>query len=210
MGVTRRVLAAMAAAAALAACSPGGATGGAAAGGDMALGPADAKVTMIEYASVTCGHCADFHAQVLPELKKKYVDTGKLRYVFREFPTSPPELAAAGFQLARCGGADAETYFKRLDVLFKEQQALFEAYAAGQVRVKLDQIAAEQGIPAATFDACLKDPAAAQRITQTVEAGVKQFQITGTPTIVINGEVMPFDQNTLEGLSKRIDAKLGG
>ena len=98
--------AALAAMATLAGCSGGGQSG--AVEGDMALGaPEGAKVTVVEYASVTCGHCAAWQEQVYPEFKAKYVDTNQVRYVFREFPTAPEAVAVAGFLVARCAGLTA-------------------------------------------------------------------------------------------------------
>ena len=87
--------------------------------GDVWLGPADAKVTIIEYASVTCSHCATFHEKTYPELKKRYIDTGKVRFALREFPLDP--LATAGFMLARCQGNDK--YYPITDLLFSRQRA---------------------------------------------------------------------------------------
>src|SRR3954469_8244987 len=85
--------------------------------GDVALGPADAKVTIIEYASITCSHCAAFHKETYPELKKRYIDTGKVRFILREFPLDP--LATAGFMLARCAaGSDGGKYYALVDTLF--------------------------------------------------------------------------------------------
>src|SRR5690606_7904485 len=86
-----------------------------AADGDMAIGPAKAKVTVIEYASVTCSHCADWSTNVFPAFKQKFVDTGRVRFVLRELPTQPPELATAGFLVARCAGP--AKYFTVVDAL---------------------------------------------------------------------------------------------
>ena len=84
----------------------------------MALGPADAKVTIVEYASLTCSHCAAFHKDTWPELKKRYIDTGKVRFILREFPLDP--LATAGFMLARCDGE--AKYYPITDLLFDQQR----------------------------------------------------------------------------------------
>ncbi|MDB5447797.1 MAG: dsbA, partial [Phenylobacterium sp.] len=103
---SRRILIAAAAAAALAlaGCHKSGAAGSAQ--GDMSLGPPDAKVKVVEYASASCSHCARFNNEVFPAFKAKYVDTGKVNYTLREFLTPPEEVAAAGFLLARCAGKD--------------------------------------------------------------------------------------------------------
>jgi protein-disulfide isomerase len=87
--------------------------------GDKVLGSATAPVTIVEYASVTCPHCASFHSQTYPKLKEKYIDTGKVRLVFREFPTGPVNASIAGFMLARCSG---DKYFPMIDAMFEQQQ----------------------------------------------------------------------------------------
>ena len=98
----------------------GGASGQAGAGAspdDMTIGAANAPASLIEYASVTCPHCREFYETVWADLKRNYIDTGKLRYTFREYPTPPAAVAVAGFQLARCGGASPEQYITRVGVL---------------------------------------------------------------------------------------------
>lgn len=213
MRIDRRSVLALAAGAAAAACSPG-AGGGAkavAAAGDMALGDAKAKVTLIEYASVTCSHCAEFHKNVMPQLKANYIDTKKINYVFREFTTPPNEVAAAGFLLARCGEPTAEQYFARIDVLFEQQVAVFEALQAGQVRTALLNIAKSAGLSEEQFNACVTDQAGIARIKSGEEAGIKQFAISGTPTLILNGVKLDSPAAfTYEGLSKLIDEKLAG
>lgn len=207
----RSVLLATAGAITLAAC---GQTGANAQGGgrydrpgDMALGAgADAKVTLVEYASITCSHCADFHEKTWPLLKAEYIDTGKIRFIFREFPTSPPELAAGGFQVARCGNATPEQYYARLDTLFKQQRFLFDAYGRGAAREGLRTIALAAGIQDAQFEACVRDEAGYKRINESVEYGVATYKITGTPSFVLNGTLLtdPGVQ-TIEGLRVILD-----
>jgi protein-disulfide isomerase len=118
--------------------------------GDVALGPADAKVTIIEYASMTCPHCAAFHQETWPELKKRWVDTGKVRFVLREFPLDP--LATAGFMLARCDGENK--YYPIVDLLFSQQRAW--AYAERPLDA-LRQMMKQAGFSQEKFDSCLKD-----------------------------------------------------
>lgn len=215
MQIDRRALLAvglsMSAGAAVAACSPGG--GGApaaAASADMALGDANAKVTLIEYASVTCSHCADFKKNVYPQIKANYIDTGKIRFIFREFTTPPNEVSAAGFLLARCNNPTPEQYFARLDVLFEQQIPIFEALQAGQVRTALLNIARSAGLTEEQFNACVTDQAGIARIKAGEEAAIKEFQITGTPTLILNGQKLTDPAQYLyEGLAKAIDAKLG-
>lgn len=180
---TRRIFLAAAAALSLAACDNGGAT---AAEGDMSLGRADAPVTVVEYASVTCGACAAFNEQVFPAFKKKYVDTGQVRYVLREFLTPPAEVAAAGFLVARCAGEDR--YFDVVDAIFRNQQAMF-AGGGANIRPTLLRIAQSAGLTEQQFNACVSDQAALEALNERVEAGV-DAGINATPTFVINGRTL--------------------
>ncbi len=213
MSATRRVL--LSAAAAFALGSGCRQDAGAAAkgedAGDMALGDPRAPVQLIEYASVTCSHCATFHETVFPRLKSAYIDTGKVRFIFREFPTPPAEVAVAGFQIARCGGAGPDKYFSVIDALFKQQATIFAARAQGNVKEPLLNIARSAGLSDDQFSACVRDEAGARRIRAVTEKAVETFKIDGTPALVLNGErlVAP-DLYTYEGLSKRIDQALAG
>jgi protein-disulfide isomerase len=205
----RQFIVLTAAAGALAAC---GADQGkaAVAQGDIVLGRADAPVTMIEYASTMCPHCEEFHRTILPQLKANYIDTGKVKYIFREFATEPREFAYAGFLMARCVGTTPEKYHDMLGVLFQQQRAIFEAARAGQGREKLLEIAGAAGMSEAQFNACVTDPAGIERIRGVEENAIEQFKLQGTPTIIIDGEVIP---NTIQApytyasLAARIDAK---
>src|SRR5580700_5874084 len=111
----------------LAACSKSG--GAAVSTDDMQMGNPQAKVTVVEYASASCPHCADFNNEVFPAFKAKYIDTGKIHYVFREFLTPPAEVAAASFLIARCAGRDK--YFSVLDTIFRGQEQM---YQSGDIR----------------------------------------------------------------------------
>jgi len=156
---------------------------------DRAEGAPDAAVTVIEYASVTCPHCAVFQADVFPKLKQDYIDTGKIRYIFRELPTAPGDWAKAGFLLARC--VPEERYFGFLDVLFSKQ-----AQWIGHLDV-LQQIARASGINAEKFDQCISDQAELDRMKKAINFGVKEYGVKSTPTFVINGktyENMPWEQ----------------
>ena len=119
MSFPRRLFIAAAALFALGACQKSGAGGAAPAGGDMIMGQETAPITIIEYASTTCPHCKHFHETVMPGLKANYIDPGKVKFIFREFPTPPVAIAVAQFQIARCAGKDK--YFALLDTFFKEQ-----------------------------------------------------------------------------------------
>lgn len=176
---------------------------------DMVLGSADAPVTIIEYASTTCGHCAAFHEAVWPQLKTNYIDTGRVRFIFREFPTDPAAVAVAGFQLARCNSATPEQYFTRVGVLFQQQRAIFATGSMAGVRDKFIEIGGAAGLSEEQVMGCINDPAGAARITRTVEEGSRQFQITGTPTLILNGEKLTDPSAvTYEGLSRLIDAAI--
>lgn len=211
MQADRRLFLALTAAAGLVGACSQGADGKAVASGDIALGSPQAKVTLIEYASVMCPHCAEFHETIFPELKRKYFDTGKVRYVFREFATEPREFAYAGFMIARCVGTTPGKYYDMLGVLFTQQRAIYEAARANQGREKLLEIARSAGMSEEQFNACVTDPAGLQRIRAVEQAGMDQFKIEGTPTLVLDGQVLP---NTAESpysvasISAAIDARL--
>jgi protein-disulfide isomerase len=111
----------------------------------MAIGAKTATVEVVEYASLACPHCREFHKTVLKAIRTKYVDAGKVRWVFREYPTEPVVMAVAGFQLARCKNADAKTYFNRLDAIFEAQPDIFTAMQVGQGRVKFEELASKMG-----------------------------------------------------------------
>jgi protein-disulfide isomerase len=210
MPLNRRTVLLSTAALMAAACSPGGSSS-AAVTGDMALGPADAKVTVIEYASLACHVCEDFHKEVWPKLKQNYIDTGKIRFIFREFPTGNPQIATAEHLLARCMSSTPEQYFRTVDVFFQQQEAVFAAAQSGQIREKLLEIARTGGLSEEQFNQCISDPEQIARLNTVAQDGDRQFKIMGTPTIIINGEVVPNTPEapyTYEMLAARIDAKL--
>jgi protein-disulfide isomerase len=152
--------------------------------GDVALGPADAKVTIIEYASMTCPHCAAFHQETWPELKKRWVDTGKVRFVLREFPLDP--LATAGFMLARCDGESK--YYPIVDLLFSQQRAW--AYAERPLDA-LRQMMKQAGFSQEKFDSCLKDQKLYDAVNAVKNRGMDVFKVESTPTFFINGQRHP-------------------
>jgi protein-disulfide isomerase len=161
-------------------------------------------VTVIEYASITCPHCKAFHDQVFPEFRVQYIDTGKVRFVFRELPTAPSALAMAGFLLARC--APEERYFDVLDLLFEKQVPLVQSFQARTAREELLKIARPMGISEEQFDACLENDAEIARIQALGEEGYARFGVTGTPSFVIDGQT--YGAMTLEELSAIIDPLL--
>jgi protein-disulfide isomerase len=138
-------------------------------------------VTVIEYASATCGHCASFHKDSFPALKKDYIDTGKVRFVFREFPLD--ELALAAFMLARC--APENRYFPIIDVLFEEQQSWTR-----NAREELLKIARMAGFTPESFDQCLQDEDVAKGILEIRSTAAEQYGVQSTPTFFVNGEMI--------------------
>jgi len=191
--------AALAAMTMLAACS--GNQSGAAAEGDMALGAAEgAKVTVVEYASVTCGACAAWQAQVYPEFKAKYIDTNKIRYVFREFPTAPQAVAVAGFLIARCAGPDK--YFPVVHEIMASQSEIFGGVPPRNVLLR---IANGAGLTEEQFQACVTDEDAIKAMDTRIKGGI-DAGVGGTPWFIVNGEYVP--DSSLAGLSEKIDAAL--
>jgi len=157
--------------------------------GEMTMGPDNAKVTIIEYASASCPHCANFYKTTFQELKKQYIDTGKIRFVFREFPHNDAGLAA--FMIARC--APKDKYFPLVDTYFETQDSWLENPAEG-----LFKIAQLAGFTKASFDACLKNEEIAKGIIAVRDKAESEFGVTGVPTFFINGKILngeaTFDQ----------------
>jgi protein-disulfide isomerase len=171
---------------------------------DMILGDAKAPVTVIEYASMTCPHCADFQAHTLPELKKRYVDTGKVRYIAREFPLD--SLAAAAFMLARCAGeTDKTKYFALVDTLYHQQRT----WAVEQPKEPLFAIAKQAGFTQQTFDACLSNQKLLDGIESVRQRAANQFKVESTPTFFVNGKRVP-GAVSIEEMAKVIDPQLKG
>lgn len=150
---------------------------------DMSMGNPNAKVTMVEYASVACPHCARWNSEVFPAFKAKYVDTGKVRYVLREALTGDPSIAAAGFLTARCAGKNK--YFNVVDDIYNAQDQMEQT---GQPHQILLNIARSAGLTEPQFEACITNDKALEALNARWESYVKQG-ITGTPTFVINGAV---------------------
>jgi protein-disulfide isomerase len=147
---------------------------------DIPMGAEGAPVTMIEYASMTCPHCAAFAVQVFPKLKEKYIDTGKVKYIMREYPLDG--LAAAAFMLARCGGPDK--YYPLIETLFAQQQK----WAVREPIPPLLAIAKQAGFTQQSFEACINDKAQLTKVQQMRDRGSQKFKVDSTPTFFINGE----------------------
>lgn len=152
---------------------------------DMSMGSPNAPVTVFEYASASCPHCARFNNDVFPQVKAKYIDTGKVRWVFREFLTPPYAVAAAGFLTARCAGDDK--YFQVLDQIFHDQEAMF---TSGDVRGGLLRIAQGAGLTEAQFDKCVSDDAALKALRERVDKYQREAKITSTPTFVVGDQTV--------------------
>ncbi len=199
----RHVLLAGAALAALGAISPALAVDAAElhkppAIGDMVLGAGpDAKVTLVEYASATCSHCRDFHTETWKQLKAEYVDTNKIRFIFREFPTN--DVALAAFMIARA--APKESYFPLIDVYFNT----FNTWTQNPAQGLLD-IAKQAGFSEDKFNQTLRDQALAKGIVDIQKTG-EGFGVKGTPTFFINGEVYE-GERTFEAMKAAIDPLL--
>ncbi len=179
---------------------------------DLFLGEAKAPVTMIEYASMTCPHCAHFNETTFPELKKRYIDTGKVHYVLREFPLDP--LAAAGFMLARCasdpggdgtGGKDADKYYAMVDTLFRQQNQ----WVKEKPLPPLLAIAKQAGFTEESFNACLANQKLLDDIQKERQTAIDTYKVHSTPTFFINGQVTA-GALTIEEMAKAIDAQLAG
>lgn len=168
--------------------------------GDVVLGSADAKVTIYEYASLTCSHCAAFHAEIWPKLKQKYIETGKVRFILREFPLDP--LAVAGFMLARCNGNDR--FYPITDLLFSTQKTWAFADKPAEA---LQTLMRQAGFTQESFEACLKNQAIYDAVLAVRARAGKDFQIDATPTFFINGQ-MYRGAMTIEELDKAILALL--
>jgi len=164
---------------------------------DLVLGKADAPVTIVEYASMTCGHCANFHNKVFPSIKEKYIDTGKVRFIMREFPLDT--LAAAASMLTRCAGGDKSVPL--IGVLFAKQEEW--AFVRNNAVPELFKIAKQAGFTQESFDKCLTDQALLDKITQGRERASKSFGVDATPTFFINGKRMK-EGPTTEGFDKAI------
>jgi protein-disulfide isomerase len=145
------------------------------------LGKADAPVTIIEYASMTCPHCADFHAKTMPRIKADYIDKGLVRFVFRPFPLD--KLAARATLLAQCAPGDG--YFSMIDILFRSQNDW--SRAPDQIAA-LKQIGRTVGLSDADMDRCMADEASVNKIVAGMQDAQARFGINSTPSFVVNGK----------------------
>ena len=164
---------------------------------DMVQGKSDASVTIIEYASMTCTHCAHFHETVYPSLVKNYIDTGKVKFILREFPLDP--LATAGFMLARCAGPDKRAAI--VDLLFDKQQSW--AFVDKPLEALSDMLK-QTGMSKESFETCLKDQKLYDQINEVRDRGSQAFGVSATPTFYVNGTKVT-GEVTPESLAKILD-----
>ncbi|MGC2778869.1 MAG: thioredoxin domain-containing protein [Bradyrhizobium sp.] len=169
---------------------------------DMVLGPADAAVTITEYASMTCPHCAAFNATVFPKLKAEYIDTGKVRYIFREFPLDIK--AAAGSMLTRCiANGDSQKYFAVTDMLFRSQND----WVVKNTTETLTRIGKQAGLSQQQVEACLKDQALLDKIAADQKYASDVLKVDSTPTFFVNGEKIK-GETSIEEFQKKINPLL--
>jgi protein-disulfide isomerase len=151
--------------------------------GDMALGSPKAKVQVVEYASLSCTHCAHWNNEVFPLFKARFIDTGKVRYVFREFLTEPYQFAAAGYLLARRVGP--ARYFQVIDAVFRQQDAIFQSQDLWGGLLKIGK---SFGLTEEQFTAALQDKAGLDAVNARVEKAAERDKVQFTPTFFVNGE----------------------
>lgn len=157
-----------------------------AAPGDMSLGDPKAPVHVVEYLSLTCPHCAEFHDEVFPAFKAKYVDTGRVYFTVRELLTAPAQVAAAGFLMARCQGGTK--YFDIVDDVFASQARWTPGAPIKPIFV---EIAKKHGISEPQFEACLTDEKAQDALQTRLQYATQTDKVTGTPTFFVNGVLLP-------------------
>ena len=171
---------------------------------DRTLGSPKAPIKMLEYAAPSCPHCAHFDETTFPLIKQKYIDTGKVFYIFRTFLLNPSDGAAEA--IARCLPADK--YFWFLDLLFRNQKTWDPEYGITDVRGGLIQVARIAGMTTEKVDQCIADKNEQDRINQVAQDGEQKYNITGTPTYVINGEIVQAEDATWPALQKKFDSLL--
>lgn len=170
--------------------------------GDVAEGAADAPVTVIEYASLTCPHCATFHDTIYKSLKETHIDTGKIRFIYRDFPLNNPAIAAS--IVARCGGEDR--YLAFVDLFLSQQDQWTRAQ---DWMGELQKMARLGGLGAERINACLSDTPLGQSIIDRYRAGQDVFGVNSTPTIIVDGEKYEGAMNA-SALGAYIDDRIDG
>lgn len=170
--------------------------------GDVVLGAADSPVTIIEYASMTCPHCAEFHKTVYPKIKSEYIDTNKVRFIFREFPLDIK--AAAGAMLARCVGKDdPKKYHAIVDILFATQND----WVLKDTSKELLRVAKQTGMSDEAFNACLANQSMLDAMKKAQDTAYEKFKVDSTPTFFVNGSKLKGGAS-FEDFKKLIDPSL--
>lgn len=170
--------------------------------GEMVLGDDKAPVTIVEYASLTCPHCAHFFATTFPKLKKDYIETGKVRYILREFPLNP--LDAAAIMLARCTGKDDKTkYYAMIDTLWSQQRT----WVVEKPLEPLKAIARQAGLSEEQFNACLTNQQLLDGLESSRQHATDKLGVNSTPTFFINGDKKTGDLS-IEEMAKAIEPYL--
>jgi protein-disulfide isomerase len=170
---------------------------------DNIIGDVNAPITLVEYSSMTCPHCANFHQLTVPGLKKKYIDTGKVRYVIREFPLDRVAFAAAA--LARCAGE--KKFFPFVEMLFRQQDKWVRG--PGSPAPRLFSMAKQAGFDEKFFNECMRNKDVSDRIEKVMAKGRDEHQVNSTPTLFINGKKVE-GGNSLADLEKAMEPYLKG
>lgn len=175
--------------------------------GDVVLGNKDAKVQIIEYASTSCGHCRTFHKTILPNIKKDFIDNGTVNMIYRDLPTPPAQLAAAGAALARCAGTDE--YYKVLDDVFTSQGEIFDAaQSSGGALPAYVELGARHGMSEADVKACVTSTPVMDEIMRTSDLA-REAGVSSTPTLFINGVKVESKDMTNDAIKGLLNAALG-
>ncbi|RMF11656.1 MAG: DsbA family protein [Alphaproteobacteria bacterium] len=173
---------------------------------DITIGSPDAPITLIEYASLTCPHCAHFESEIFPELKRDYIDTGKVRYVFRNFILNGLDLIAS--TAVRCQPADMQQPL--IELLYARQREWMRNVSSGDRETILSDLAAtfrRAGVSRADFDRCIKDKDLQKKLVEMTKIGTERHQVAGTPTFILNGRTLP-PIGDYETLKKEIEKAL--
>ena len=149
---------------------------------ELSIGDNDAPVTIIEYASMTCSHCADFHTETYPALKEDYIEKGEVKFIFREFPLD--KLSMATSMLARC--VDNSISLAFIEILFQKRNKWYSDNAIAELK----SLSKQAGLSSEDFDQCLNDQELLDQLIMQKEDAVKEFQINSTPSFIINGKVI--------------------
>ena len=173
----------------------------------LSIGSATAPIHLVEYASMSCPHCAHFHSENWAQLKANYIDSGRVRLTMQEMLTEPAVAAFTMFQLARCGNVDGAEYFRRMGILFDRQRALMATGTVGALLESLVATGGEWGLTREQIMASLNDSAGEARISRSI-AVANAAGVNSTPTFFVNGQRAPDDFATPAGMVRTLDAAL--